>query len=162
MHIFILDHILSTYTCSSNNFFSTFSKKIIMKQCRYFNGSVLYPFVVARSTVQRWIPKSRPPIPENFEQYYDSLMSDIWRERYTQRDKATLTVRNVVAADNSRIILYTDIGLVQALPVIEKIAVDATFKVCPKRPQMRQFLTIMTHLIMWLVYNLLLLRLLIL
>lgn len=125
------------------NVFKNLAKYIHLYFHRYFDGSVLYPFAVARLTLQRWIQNTRPPIPNTFEEYFESMTLVQWQGKYTRRGQVELMVRNVVAPDNSRIILYTDVEFTESLGRIQRIGVDATFKVCSKKPKMRQFLSIM-------------------
>ncbi|KAF7993722.1 hypothetical protein HCN44_010317 [Aphidius gifuensis] len=70
-------------------------------------------------------------------------MSERWREKYTQKGPVNLTIRSAQGTDESEIIIYTDVRFTQSLPPLTKWGIDATFKVCPKKPKMRQFLTIM-------------------
>lgn len=79
---------------------------------------MLYPFNVARPTLQRWIKATRPPVPRTLNQYFDSLMSVQWREKYTRRGRVNLMVQNIVAPDDSRIILYTDIAFTESIAPI--------------------------------------------
>lgn len=98
---------------------------------RHLEARVFHPFEKARSTLQ--------------QDYFNTLMSDQWREEFTQRGGAQLTVRHIQAEDQSESILYTDTGFTESIRGFQRIGIDATFKVCPQKPEMRQFLTIMAH-----------------
>lgn len=62
---------------------------------------------------------------------------------YTSHNQTNITVTTIEDEDGSKTIIYADFGFLRSLNHVSDFFIDATFKVIPRKPMFRQFLTIL-------------------
>ncbi|XP_044584378.1 uncharacterized protein LOC123264915 isoform X2 [Cotesia glomerata] len=105
-------------------------------------------FVTFRSierSMMRWRQAVRPPIPISLENYAEILNDPKWNH-LTEYPTGRLNVSTVIGRDSSVATVIGDPQFLQTI-VAEEFYIDATYKVCPRKPKFYQLFTIMAKAI---------------
>ncbi|CAD6223587.1 GSCOCG00011756001-RA-CDS, partial [Cotesia congregata] len=95
--------------------------------------------------MMRWRQAVRPPIPTSLENYAQILNDPKWNH-LTQYPTGRLNVSAVIGRDSSVAVVIGDPQFLQTI-VAEEFYIDATYKVCPRKPKFYQLFTIMAKAI---------------
>uniref|UniRef100_A0A0C9RDB7 MULE transposase domain-containing protein n=1 Tax=Fopius arisanus TaxID=64838 RepID=A0A0C9RDB7_9HYME len=109
---------------------------------KYPRASILRPFIAVKRKMKIWRTKSVPPLPQSLDDYVNLFNKQPWNEKYASYAGGTITVTSIRGLGRSTSVVFADINYLRSLN-IKNFHLDATFKVCPRRPQVLQLLTLM-------------------
>ena len=92
----------------------------------------------------RWRSHISPPQPRSWEHYVELLQIEKWRRRFTTYNNGQLTVTYIRAVDGSIAVVFADVEYLRSVRAV-CLYIDATFKICPRKPRILQFFTIMAE-----------------
>lgn len=111
---------------------------------RHDQASILIPFVKVVKTMQTWRKLNCPPIPKTLDEYVVRLNSPRWKNLFF-KNGCNLIATHLIGSDGSEAVVFFDQSNLLNFQTAHLYA-DATYKVCPRKPKVYQFFTVMASI----------------